>query len=467
MFWDRIEKLTMELEKDFKIFKNLKFLFIEGSNLSSKRKEILQTNIVKNGGMIPKDISKGIDYIICGSSFEKIENYIKENKLENSIIVCPEWISESIQNGSRLNEENFLIQRKRKLIEIDNQKVENKEDNVKKRKFELNPLNFACQISPEDNFNHNQEITDELEKLEQIYKLIGEQWKSLAYRKAIQVLKKIPKVTKIEQIKNVKGIGQKTFEKIAEYLEFGHMSRLESLENIESVKTITFFSSIYGVGAKTASKWYHNGKRSIEDLKDLKLTKQQEIGIKYFKDMQIRIPRKEIENIEQLLKEVACKLDENIIVTICGSYRRGNYSSGDIDVLLSDPNSKLDNLLEKILNELRKISFISDDITTSEKDSYMGMCKIDQYHRRIDIKVYPIEEYPFALLYFTGSNYFNRSMRFFCKKKGYSLSDKCIRKVVRVFQEKIHEADPIPCKNEKEIFDLLGLEYKEPHERNI
>ena len=29
-------------------------------------------------------------------------------------------------------------------------------------------------------------------------------------------------------------------------------------------------------------------------------------------------------------------------------------------------------------------------------------------HRRIDLKAYPREQFPFAVLYFTGSDYFNR-----------------------------------------------------------
>lgn len=40
-----------------------------------------------------------------------------------------------------------------------------------------------------------------------------------------------------------------------------------------------------------------------------------------------------------------------------------------------------------------------------EKEPYIN--------RRIDIKVYPKSQFPFAILYFTGSAYFNRSMRLF------------------------------------------------------
>ena len=45
----------------------------------------------------------------------------------------------------------------------------------------------------------------------------------------------------------------------------------------------------------------------------------------------------------------------------------------------------------------------------------MGICQLDKKHkvRRIDIKAYPKDQYGFALLYFTGSGNFNRSMRLF------------------------------------------------------
>jgi len=58
--------------------------------------------------------------------------------------------------------------------------------------------------------------------------------------------------------------------------------------------------------------------------------------------------------------------------------------------------------------------------------SYMGICQINSIslHRRIDIKYYPREFYGFGVLYFTGNQQYNRSMRLFARKKGYSLSDR-------------------------------------------
>jgi DNA polymerase lambda len=47
--------------------------------------------------------------------------------------------------------------------------------------------------------------------------------------------------------------------------------------------------------------------------------------------------------------------------------------------------------------------------------TYLGLCQLepDKPCRRLDIKVYPRSQFAFAILYFTGSAHFNRSMRLF------------------------------------------------------
>ena len=88
-------------------------------------------------------------------------------------------------------------------------------------------------------------------------------------------------------------------------------------------------------------------------------------------------------------------------------------------------------MLEKLLINLEKTGFLKERLGStrvSDKGSemYMGVCKLegsDKKNRRIDIKVYPKDQYGFAILYFTGSDYFNRSMRLIAEKKGFTLSD--------------------------------------------
>eukprot|EP00483_Globobulimina_turgida_P006357 UN06367 len=168
-------------------------------------------------------------------------------------------------------------------------------------------------------------------------------------------------------------------------------------------------------------------------------------------------------------------------VMICGSYRRGKLKSGDVDVLVTHKHSdRTRGLLNKIVTKLHAIGFLVDDLSTpsghnkhaEDHDSYMGVAKLmdDEYtiYRHIDIKVYKPEHFAFAVLYFTGSDHFNRSMRYFAKKKGYTLSDTMLAPAIRHNNSKIvtFTQRAIKCQTENEIFEALGLKYVKPTERN-
>lgn len=63
---------------------------------------------------------------------------------------------------------------------------------------------------------------------------------------------------------------------------------------------------------------------------------------------------------------------------------------------------------------------------------------------------------------------FNRSMRLFARKKGYSLSDHGLVPVERGGGNGVlWKGGVVSVGNEEEIFGVLGLEYKEPWERNV
>lgn len=108
--------------------------------------------------------------------------------------------------------------------------------------------------------------------------------------------------------------------------------------------------------------------------------------------------------------------------------------------------------------------------------TYFGICRLaapGSLHRRIDLKVYPVAEFPFALLAFTGSGPFNRSMRLFARKAGFSLSDHNIRPAQHARGvgrgQRIWAGQPLAgtfhC--ERDIFDFLGLAFREPWQREV
>lgn len=74
----------------------------------------------------------------------------------------------------------------------------------------------------------------------------------------------------------------------------------------------------------------------------------------------------------------------------------------------------------------------------------MGVCTYEGQHHRIDIKHYPVAQYGFALLYFTGSAFFNRQMRMVAHNKGLMLSDHGLVRKERNGQKKIWHGGAIP-----------------------
>jgi DNA polymerase/3'-5' exonuclease PolX len=92
--------------------------------------------------------------------------------------------------------------------------------------------------------------------------------------------------------------------------------------------------------------------------------------------------------------------------------------------------------------------------------------------RRLDIKVYPPEQHATALLYFTGSAHFNRSMRLFADRSGFLLNDYGLFKRLvdatrsRSQRDKSSHGDSIRCLNERDVFTHLNLEWVEPERRH-
>ena len=120
---------------------------------------------------------------------------------------------------------------------------------------------------------------------------------------------------------------------------------------------------------------------------------------------------------------------------------------------------------------------------------YMGICLFEPpegsaaatsgerpRHRHVDIFTCPDDQWACALLTTTGSDIHNRSMRHWCAQMGLALSEKALAPAQReergcyrdnkYINNKLFVGEHLPVKSEKDIYDVLGLVYKEPHERN-
>lgn len=334
----------------------------------------------------------------------------------------------------------------------------------------------CAQSSNSKKENHNQCITEKLEVLAKAYSVQGDKWRALGYAKAINALKSYHKpVTSYQEACNIPGIGKRMAEKILEILESGHLRKLDHIS--ESVPVLELFSNIWGAGVKTAQMWYQQGFRTLDDIRTkASLTSQQAVGLKHYEDFLERMTREEAAEIEQTVRQAALALKPGLVCVACGSYRRGKATCGDVDVLVTHPDGQSHRgLFSKLLDSLHESGFLTDDLVSQEDNGdqkkYLGVCRLPgpaRRHRRLDIIVVPYSEFACALLYFTGSAHFNRSMRALAKTKGMSLSEHALSMaVVRgPGGVKVASGHALPTPTERDVFIQLGLPYREPSERD-
>jgi DNA polymerase beta len=265
--------------------------------------------------------------------------------------------------------------------------------------------------------------------------------------------------------KNIKLIGNGIAKRIDEILSTNNLEEIKQIDNKnETNDAFNELKRISGVGNVTAKQWIEKYNiLSIQDLKKavnnniIKLSHHCSIGLKYVFDFELKIPRNEIDNINIFFTDYFNNLDNNIIFNICGSYRRGEMCSGDIDILLSH---KLNiNYLKNIIIDLTNKKFLIDHITENGDKKYMGVCKTNNIARRIDIRFIDYNSYYPALIYFTGSKNFNLHIRNHALKKNLSISEYGIKN---------KDNDELYSFNsEEELFEFIGLDYVHPHNRRL
>lgn len=303
----------------------------------------------------------------------------------------------------------------------------------------------------------NTRIIENLKILQEYETIHKEPFKAGAYAKVIDAIELYDQPIKtVEDIRNIKGVGKKIEDKIIEYLQTGKMHAVENALQDDKYILGKKLLSIYGIGpAKIDELMKQIG--SFEELKSRPelLNDKQKIGLKYFDDMQKRIPIAEGKKHYKLLE----KTFKDVEFEMVGSYRRKNKDMGDIDILIKN-NDNIN--LKSIVNALQSSGYIIESLA-SGKNKFMGICRLasDLPARRIDILIAEPEYYYFALLYFTGSYTFNIYMRRVALQKGLSLSEYGFKDL------KTHTIIDTTASihSEEDIFKYIDIPYVPPNKR--
>ncbi|KAL3245168.1 hypothetical protein MRX96_018304 [Rhipicephalus microplus] len=301
--------------------------------------------------------------------------------------------------------------------------------------------------------NPNRDICEFLNELADYEKNITRNvYKSNAYRKAAVTLEKLDKrVTSAEEAKALPGIGAKISQKIEEFLRTGKVSKLE-----KDPHTRNLFMTEASAASTTCERTR------------IALPEHQKVGLRHLEDIEQRIPREEVGLLEAKIIDALHQFDEAYEAVACGSYRRGLPTSGDIDLLVChnsyrSTDRRPPKLLARLVEHLREAGIITDIMSLGET-KFAGVCQLDSSkpHRRIDIRVLPQDQFFCGLLYFTGSDLFNQSMRAHAVQQNMKLSEYALRPIGCTGVP----GEPLPVTSERDVFDWLGLPYWEPHKRN-
>lgn len=309
----------------------------------------------------------------------------------------------------------------------------------------------------------NDKIIDNLTILYEYELINNNTFKANAYKKVITNIKESGiEIKNINDISNVKGIGKSILEKILEIINTGKLEAVDDILKDPKYILSKKLLNIYGIGPAKIKDLLEKVS-SIDELyleknKGL-LNDKQQIGLKYYEDLLLRIPYAEAKKHHTIIKKTLLKINKDIEFELVGSYRRKNKCVGDIDVLIKyNPDLKLKDLIDSLISN----GYILDSLAIG-KNKFMGVSKLnkDLPARRIDILIANEDNYYFALLYFTGSYNFNIYMRNIALQKGYSLSEYGFKD--NKTKKLLDTTDII--KSEKDIFDYLKMEYVDPDKR--
>jgi len=295
-------------------------------------------------------------------------------------------------------------------------------------------------------------------------------FKSRAYLTAARALENISepldKLIAEERLDEVKGIGESLRKKICELITTGKLAYYEELR-ASTPPGLVLMLEIPGMGPKKIKALHDElGIETIEQLEQAcregKVAKLKGFGEKTQTNICDGINRRRTYASRHLISE-ALPIAERLLEALrshpevircssAGSLRRHREVLGDIDLLAS--SRQPEQVLTLFTTQPGILNVIAKGDTKASVLLEGGI--------QSDLRVVSDTEFPFALMYFTGSKEHNIVMRQRAIDRGLRLNE------YGLFQSAVETRDPnlrVACKTEAEVFEQLGLHYIPPEMR--
>lgn len=315
----------------------------------------------------------------------------------------------------------------------------------------------------------NFELAQILYQIADILELQEVQFKPRTYQKAAQTIEALSEdIGTIYQKGGVKaleelpGIGQSIALKIEEFIKTGKIKYYQELKKQIPIN-LEELSQIPGLGPKKIRLLYQ--KLKIKNLKDLeKAIKQKKLrdlpslgelteenlqkGIEFAKKKTSRLLLGYAYPLAQEIRTYLLKAPGVSRVEIAGSFRRGQETIGDLDILA------LSSQPQKAMAAFIRMPDVKEVLAKGSTKSVIRLSN----NLEVDLRVLKEKEFGSALLYFTGNKQHNIAIRKIALKKGWTLSE------YGLFNLKTKKL--IASRTEEEIYQKLGLQFIPPELRN-
>ena len=315
------------------------------------------------------------------------------------------------------------------------------------------------------------------------------------------------------EVSRLPGCGDKIAVLFQEFRQTGKLKEATDAEADPRLSVIKVFYEIWGVGEHTAREFYNKGWRDLDDIVEYgwsSLNRVQQIGVKYYDELQEKIPRAEVRAIADVILEQAEKLRPGHELVVVGGYRRGKEWSGDVDVVVSHPDeTATDRLVERLVMNLERDGYVTHTLTLSTKNSERGQMPVawkgnsierrgtgfdtldkalvvwqdprartnaaaantpSYPHRRVDIIVSPWKTVGCAVLGWSSGTTFQRDLRRYCKhERSLKFDSSGVRSRADGTWVDLEGGAagkaPDMITAERRVFAGLGLEWRAPEER--
>jgi DNA polymerase (family X) len=320
----------------------------------------------------------------------------------------------------------------------------------------------------------NQEIAEKLREIYNLMQLAGEnRFRAIAFDRAAQTIESL-KNPVLEYIENrnltdLKGIGKSIAEDIYSYADTGSIPVLDDLKE-KVPKGLIEWLNISGLGPKNIVKIHkelditgmdelkaacEDGRvASLSGLGD-KSAKKILKSIEWLQQFGERCLLSEAFEIADVMKTYLEEQEGVEQIEVAGSLRRRKETIGDIDILVGADADKAPGIFDAFVNHELVVEVLGRGDTKSSIRTGEG--------RQVDLRIVQPNQFPAALMYFTGSKEHNVGMRQRARARKMSLNEYGLFKLTKDGETDFDQ--PVEYKSEKDIYQKLDLHFVPPELR--